>query len=112
MNCPISEAPSFHLALVFHLTLSCLELPGPELGSACLHSLVQSTREKWEHRKSALALRAGAPERMGVTGSSTGSSSLSKPRPARGDDSLRSLCSLPVIKEGVNPCSFGHKVDV
>lgn len=57
--------------------------------------MVQTTREKQEHGKSALALRAGAPERTGVTGSSTGSSSLSKAWPAWGDDSFQEPVLAP-----------------
>lgn len=92
---------------MFHLALSRLELRASlEVASACLYSVVQTTGEKRERGKSALAPHLGAPERMGVT------ENLSKPRPASGVTHFRSLSSIPVIKERVNPCSFGHKVDV
>lgn len=51
---------------MFHLALSCLESSVDlEVASACLHGVLQTTGEKWECGKSALALRAGAPERAG-----------------------------------------------
>lgn len=100
MNCPISE---LHLTLQFHLAPS-----HPCTSRCCLHSVVQTTGEKWKHGKPSLAQH---PERMGVT-----ERAQAAPAPAEpgcfGDDSFQEPALLPVIKEGVNPCSFGHKVDV
>lgn len=61
-----------------------------EVASACLHSVLQTTGEKWECGKSALAPRAGAPQRTGGDQSNAGSStSQLTPACLGGDDSFQ-----------------------